>query len=50
MARQVITKHTVYRGRRTNRRGVIRYPNATTYTAGMSPYWGNSCCNSGCNI
>lgn len=22
----------------------------TTYTAGMSPYWGSSCCNNGCNI
>lgn len=30
--------------------GVIRYPNATTYTAGMSPCWSNSCCNNGVNI
>lgn len=30
--------------------GVIRYPNATTYTAGMSPFWNQSCCNNGCNI
>ena len=30
--------------------GVVRYPNATTYTAGMNPYWNNSCCNNGCNI
>lgn len=30
--------------------GVIRYPNATTYTAGMNPCWGNSCCNNGVNI
>ena len=26
------------------------YPNATTYTAGMNPYWNNSCCNNGVNI
>lgn len=30
--------------------GVVRYPNATTYTAGMSPFWNQSCCNNGCNI
>ena len=30
--------------------GVVRYPNATTYTAGMSPCWSNSCCNNGVNI
>lgn len=30
--------------------GVIRYPNATTYTAGMSPCWSNPCCNNGVNI
>lgn len=30
--------------------GVVRYPNATTYTAGMNPYWNQSCCNNGCNI
>ena len=30
--------------------GVVRYPNATTYTAGMNPYWNNSCCNNGVNI
>lgn len=26
--------------------GVVRYPNATTYTAGYSPYWNQGC---GCN-
>ena len=30
--------------------GVVRYPNATTYTAGMNPYWNQSCCNTSCNI
>ena len=30
--------------------GVIRYPNATTYTAGMSPCWSSPCCNNGVNI
>lgn len=25
--------------------GVVRYPNATTYTAGMSPFWNQGCCN-----
>lgn len=30
--------------------GVVRYPNATTYTAGMNPYWNNSCCNNRVNI
>ena len=30
--------------------GVVRYPNATTYTAGMNPYWNNPCCNNGVNI
>ena len=30
--------------------GVIRYPNATTYTSGVSPFWNQSCCNNGCNI
>lgn len=30
--------------------GVIRYPNSTTYTAGMSPCWSNPCCNNGFNI
>ena len=30
--------------------GVIRYPNSTTYTAGMSPCWSNPCCNNGVNI
>ena len=30
--------------------GVVRYPNATTYMAGMNPYWNQSCCNNGCNI
>ena len=30
--------------------GVVRYPNATTYTSGVSPFWNQSCCNTGCNI
>ena len=30
--------------------GVVRYPNATTYTSGMSPFWNQGCCNNGCNI
>ena len=30
--------------------GVVRYPNATTYTSGISPFWNQSCCNTGCNI
>lgn len=30
--------------------GVVRYPNATTYTSGVSPFWNQSCCNNGCNI
>ena len=30
--------------------GVVRYPNATTYTSGMSPFWNQSCCNTSCNI
>lgn len=30
--------------------GVVRYPNATTYTSGMSPFWNQSCCGNGCNI
>lgn len=30
--------------------GVVRYPNATTYTSGVNPFWNQSCCNSGCNI
>ena len=30
--------------------GVVRYPNATTYTSGMSPFWNQSCCNNTCNI
>ena len=30
--------------------GVIRYPNSTTYTAGMSPCWSNTCCSNGVNI
>ena len=30
--------------------GVIRYPNASTYTAGFGPFYNQSCCNNGCNI
>lgn len=30
--------------------GVVRYPNATTYTSGVSPFWSQPCCNNGCNI
>ena len=30
--------------------GVVRYPNATTYTSGISPFWNQPCCNTGCNI
>lgn len=30
--------------------GVVRYPNATTYTSGMSPFWNQGCCNNTCNI
>lgn len=30
--------------------GVVRYPNATTYTSGVSPFWNQGCCNNGCNI
>ena len=30
--------------------GVVRYPNATTYTSGMTPFWNQGCCNNGCNI
>lgn len=30
--------------------GVVRYPNATTYTSGISPFWNQSCCNTSCNI
>ena len=30
--------------------GVVRYPNATTYTSSVSPFWNQSCCNTGCNI
>ena len=30
--------------------GVVRYPNATTYTAVMNSYWNQSCCNNGVNI
>ena len=30
--------------------GVVRYPNATTYTAGFGPFWNQGCCNNGCNI
>ena len=30
--------------------GVVRYPNATTYTSGVSPFWNQSCCNTCCNI
>ena len=30
--------------------GVVRYPNAATYTSGMSPFWNQGCCNNGCNI
>ena len=29
--------------------GVVRYPNAITYNAGVSPFCNNGCCNS-CNI
>ena len=30
--------------------GVIRYPNASTYTAGFGPFYNQSCCNNTCNI
>lgn len=30
--------------------GVVRYPNATTYTAGFGPFYNQSCCNNTCNI
>ena len=30
--------------------GVVRYPNATTYTAGFGPFCNQGCCNNGCNI
>ena len=30
--------------------GVIRYPNASTYSAGISPFFGQSCCNGVANI
>ena len=30
--------------------GVVRYPNATTHTSGVSPFWNQGCCNNGCNI
>lgn len=30
--------------------GVIRYPNASTYTAGFGPFYNQSCCNTSCNI
>jgi hypothetical protein len=29
--------------------GVVRYPNATTFTAGANPFFGGGCCNP-CNI
>ena len=29
--------------------GVVRYPNATTFTAGANPFFGGTCCNP-CNI
>ena len=30
--------------------GVVRYPNATTYTSGFGPFCNQGCCNNGCNI
>ena len=30
--------------------GVVRYPNASTYTAGFGPFYNQSCCNNTCNI
>ena len=30
--------------------GVVRYPNATTYTAGFGPFYNQPCCNNTCNI
>ena len=30
--------------------GVVRYPNAITYNAGLSPFCNNGCCNNGVNI
>ena len=30
--------------------GVVRYPNATTYTAGFGPFCNQGCCSTGCNI
>ena len=30
--------------------GVIRYPSASTYTAGFGPFYNQSCCNNTCNI
>ena len=30
--------------------GVIRYPNASTYTAGFGPFYNQPCCNNTCNI
>ena len=30
--------------------GVVRYPNASTYSAGCGPFYNNTCCNNGMNI
>lgn len=30
--------------------GVIRYPNQTTFTAGLNPFFNSGCCNSGCGF
>ena len=30
--------------------GVVRYPNASTYSAGYGPFYNNTCCNNAMNI